>query len=137
MIVCGIDIKGKEAILALVRNAPEETVHVACATKKLILLNDRDKKSLVSLKSAIEAFAHQNKVDAFVIKSRLATGPRAGGGVTFKIEALFQLSETRVLFISPQELAKFAKSNLGGLPTTVTGYQKDAYRAAALYLSKE
>ncbi len=68
------------------------------------------------MKSAIEAFALQNKVDSFVIKSRQATGPRAGGGITFKIETLFQLSGTPVVFISPPTLAKFAKSNLGRRP---------------------
>lgn len=136
MIVCGVEIKGKEAILALVQSSPEETGHVECATKKLTLIDDRDAKSLSTMKSAIEAFALQNNVDTFVIKSRLATGPRASGGITFKIETLFQLSGTPVVFISPPTLAKFAKSNLGGLPPSVVGYQTDAYRAGAWRLSK-
>jgi hypothetical protein len=136
VIVCGVEIRGKEAILALAQGSPEESVHAECATKKLTLLDDRDTKFLLTLKSAIQAFALQNKVDAFVIKSRQATGPRAGGGITFKIETLFQLSETPVVFISPQTLAKFAKSNLGGVPASVVGYQTDAYRAGAWHLSK-
>jgi hypothetical protein len=136
VIVCGVEIKGKEAILALVQSSPEESGHVKCVTKKLALLDDRDTKSLSTMKSAIEAFALQNKVDAFVIKSRQATGSRAGGGITFKIETLFQLSGTPAVFISPPTLAKFAKSNLGGVPTSVVGYQTDAYRAGAWHLSK-
>ncbi len=119
------------------QGSSEESGHVKCATKKLMLRDDREAKSLSTMKSAIEAFALQNKVDAFVIKSRQATGPRAGGGITFKIETLFQLSETRVVFISPPTLARFAKSNLGGVPTSVVGYQADAYRAGAWHLSKE
>ncbi len=102
MIVCGVEIKGKEAILALVQSAAEETIHVKCDTKKLALPDDRDTKSLLVMKSAIEAFALQHKVGSFVIKTRQATGPRAGGGITFKIETLFQLSGTPVVFISPQ-----------------------------------
>ncbi len=136
MVVCGVEIKGREAILAIVQSSPEESVHVKCTTKKLALLDDRDVKSLSVMKSAIEAFALQNKVSSFVIKSRQATGPRAGGGVTFKIETLFQLSGTPVVFISPPTLAKFAKSNQGGIPTSVVGYQTDAYGAGAWYLSK-
>jgi hypothetical protein len=136
VIVCGVEIKGKEAILALAQTSPEGSVHVNCATKKLTLLDDRDTKSLSTMKSAIEAFTRQNKVSSFVIKSRQATGPRAGGGITFKIETLFQLSGTPVVFISPPTLAKFAKSNLGGVPTSVVGYQTDAYRAGACHLSK-
>jgi hypothetical protein len=134
--VCGVDIKGKEAILALVQGSSDESVHVECVTKKLTLLDDRDTKSLSTMKSAIEAFALQNEVSSFVIKTRQATGSRAGGGITFKIETLFQLSGTPVVFISPQTLAKFAKSNLGGVPTSVVGYQNDAYRAAAWHLAK-
>jgi len=136
VIVCGVDIKSKAAILALVRSSADESVHTACAAKKLTLLDDRDKKSLSTMKSAIEAFALENKVEAFVIKSRHATGPRAGGGITFKIETLFQLSNTPVEFISAPTLAKFSKSNLGGVPSSVFAYQTDAYRAAAWYLSK-
>jgi hypothetical protein len=119
-----------------VQSSSEESGHVKRDTKKLTLIDDRDKKCLSTMKSAIEAFALQNKISAFVIKSRQATGPRAGGGITFKIETLFQLSETPVEFVSPPTLAKFAKSNLGGIPSSVVGYQTDAYRAGAWYLSK-
>ena len=136
MVVCGVEIKGKEAILALVQSSPEETIHLKSVTKRIALVDDRDVKSLQTMKSAIEAFAHQNKVEGFVIKTRQTTGQRAGGGVTFKIETLFQLSGTPVTFISPPTLAKFAKSNLGGVPASVLAYQTDAYRAGAWQLSK-
>lgn len=136
VIVCGVDIKGKEAMLALVSSSPEESIHIKCATKKLALADDRDAQSLSTLKDAIEALAQQYKVDAFVIKTRQLRGPLAGGGITFKIEALFQLSGTPVLFVSPPTLAKFAKGNQGGIPATVLAYQADAYRAGAWHISK-
>lgn len=136
MIVCGVDIKAKEANLALVQKSLEEIGHIECSTKKLTLLDDRDSKSLLTLKSAILAFALQNKVDAFVVKGRQATGPHAAGGITFKIETLFQLSGTPVVFISPQSLAAFSKSNKAGVPASVVGYQQDAYRVGACHLSK-
>lgn len=136
MIVCGVDIKANEAILALVKTSPEDTIHVPCTTKRLALNDDRDVQALLTLKSSIEAFAHNHKVKAFVIKTRLGKGKLAAGGITFKIEALFQLSMIPVEFISPQTLAKFAKTNLGGVPEGVFEYQKDAYRVGACYLSK-
>jgi hypothetical protein len=135
LVVCGVDIKGKEAILAVVRSSPEESLHVNCATKRIKLDDERDAKALLNFKAAVEAFAHQSKVDAFVVKSRQATGPRAAGGITFKIEALFQLSGTPIVFVSPPTLAKFAKSNLGGVPTSVLAYQTDAYRAGAWHIA--
>lgn len=136
MIVCGVDIKAKESVLAVVQSDSDEWKHLQCDTKKLALKDDRDAELLVSLRSAIEEFARDNKVDVFAIKSRLATGPRSAGGVTFKIEALFQLSGIPVVFVSPQAIAKLAKSNAGGLPKSVLAYQTDAYRAGICHASK-
>ena len=138
MIVCGVDIKGKEAILAVVAlNDDENVEHIACATKKLALYDHEDASSLIVLKRAIVAFAGENKIDSFVIKSRKASGQLAASGITFKIEALFQLSGTTVSFVSAPTLSAFAKkSNLATPPQSTHGYQADAYRAAAWKLAK-
>ncbi len=131
MVVCGVDIKAKDAILVLVSIDDDVTYHIKCATKKLALNDDKDATSLVTLKSAIEAFALKHNVEVFVIKTRQSSGTRAASGITFKIEALFQLSGTPVEFVSPQTLAKFAKGNKGGVPVGVAQYQEDAYRGGA------
>lgn len=131
-----MDIKAKEAVLAVVKSVSDDWAHVKCETKKLSLKDDRDAEMLASMKSAIEEFARDNKIDVFAIKSRHATGKMAAGGVTFKIEALFQLSGVPIVFISPQAIAKLAKSNVGGLPTTVLAYQTDACRAGVCHASK-
>ena len=136
MIVCGVEIRAKEAVLAIVQKSSDDWSHLKCATKKLALTNHQDAAELLSLKAAIEAFAQQNKVETFAIKSRLATGDRAAGGVTFKIETLFQLSGVPVVFVSPQAIAKIAKSNVGGLPASLHVYQTDACRAAVTYAMK-
>jgi len=136
LLVCGVDLSASDARLALVRSTPEGFEHVACDTKKLSLADDTKAEDLATLLDAIKAFAHRNCVETFVIKSRAKKGQMAGGAVSFKIEALFLLSGTPVQFVSPQALAKFTKGNMGGVPGTVLGYQTDAFRAAALALSK-
>ena len=136
MIVCGVEIKAKEAILAVVERTDDGWSHVNCSTKKLSLQNHQDAAELHNLKAAIEAFAQQNRIGCFAIKSRLATGVRAAGGITFKIEALFQLSGTPVAFVSHQAIAKTEKSNLGGLPSSVKKFQADACRAAITHAMK-
>jgi hypothetical protein len=135
VVVCGVDIKAREANLILVGTDDDVTIHIRCTTKKLALNEDKDATSLQTLRGAIEAFALTHNVEAFVIKTRQSSGPRAASGITFKIEALFQLSGTPVDFISPQTLAKFAKSNKGGVPAGVAKYQEDAYRAGAWQLA--
>lgn len=136
MIVCGVDIKSKEAIVAVLQGSSEANAPVDCESRKFTLGDDRDATSLFTLLAAIEAFARHHKVEAFVVKTRQATGRAAASGLTFKIEALFQLSKTPVEFISPPTLAKFAKSS-EPIPTTMFAYQADAYHAAAWRLSKE
>ena len=138
MIICGVDIKGKEANLAIVRSDSEDNLeHLNCTTKKLALHDHEDAASLDTLMKAIKSFAHENKIEGFSMKSRKATGQLAAGGITFKIEVLFQLSGTKVTFVSPPTLAAFAKkSNIATPPQSVKQYQADAYRAAAWKLAK-
>lgn len=136
MIVCGVDIKSKDAIIILARKDSDIVDIVDCSTKKISLENDQDAKFLFSMKAAIEALAQQNSIDKFIVKTRKSWGKAASGGITFKIEVLFQMSGIPVVFVSPPTLAKFKKSNLGGFPSNIFGYQEDAYRAASWYLSK-
>lgn len=137
MTICGVEIKGQEAILAVVDADREGSiVHVRCATTKIALGEERNSQSLNVMLQAIRAFANQNKIDLFVIKTRLSKGQMAAGGVTFKIEALFQLSGTEVDFVSPQALAVFSKKNMAGVPRSVLKYQADAFRTGAYQISK-
>ncbi|KQX20698.1 DUF3010 family protein [Sphingomonas sp. Root1294] len=130
-----MDIRSNEATLVLVEAKDDVTVYIKCATKKLALNDDKEANSLNTLKAAIEAFAMKHDVETFIIKARQSSGRMAASGVTFKIEALFQLAGTPVEFVSAPTLSKFAKSNKGGIPTGVAKYQEDAFRAGAWRLA--
>ncbi|MEL3890455.1 DUF3010 family protein [Ferrovibrio sp. MS7] len=137
MIVCGVELKGSEARLVLVSvNTDASPYHIGCNTKKLILGEDRNTDSIKTFLQAVKTFAHENRVDVFAIKSRAKAGAMSGGAISFKMETLFQLSDREIVFISPVTLAKFAKSNLGGIPTETLIYQKDAYLCGAYHLKK-
>lgn len=137
MIVCGVEIKGKEAILVLVELQSDTTVQIPCETKKLQLVNHQDDKVIADFLATIKAFAHEHKVEKFVIKNRALSGMMSGGGITFKIETVIQLSGTPTFFVSAPTLAKFARSNAGGLPAGLLAYQRDAYRVGAYNLSNQ
>lgn len=136
MLICGVDLKASEARLVLVRSETDGFFHIPCETRKLSLSDDCDAAALKVLFRAIKSFAHQNGVERFVIKARNKKGKMVGGAVSFKIETLFQLSDCPVDFVSAQALSCFTKGNMGGVPATVLENQKDAFRSAALYLSK-
>ena len=134
MVVCGVDIKGKEAILSLVTYT-DEISHLKSETKKLKLLDHKNTESLNSMLQAIRSFSSLNSVEFFILKSKQSKGHMASGASVFKIETLFQLSGTDVTFVSPQKIASFAKnSNHSGIPSSILTYQRDAYLAAACFI---
>ena len=135
VVVCGVDLTANKAVLAIVQTTPDGSIHIPCQTKRLILGDDRDVGALEIMRNAIGSFAHQNAIEIFVIKARMATGRMASGGVSFKIETLFQLSGVPVGFVSAQALARFGKTNMGGVPSSVLAYQEDAFKCGALYLA--
>lgn len=137
MKICGVEIKAKEAILAIVESDMDGNfVHFVSVSRKLTLADDRDSKSVEALHGAIKALAKDHKLSGFVIKTRQATGAMAAGGITFKIEGLFQLSGAPVYFISPQALNKMPAKNTGGIPASIFQYQEHAYLAAVSQLTK-
>lgn len=138
MRVCGVDIKSNEARLAIVGDDGETPMLVGCDTRKIALSDDKDAATLKSFLHSINAFAHENSIDAFSIKARAHKGKMAGGAVSFKIETLIQLVEGRPsVLVNPVALSKFAKKNIAGIPGGLFAYQEDAFRCAAYYLHKE
>lgn len=135
--ICGVGIKSSEASLAMVDFQDGEMELILQGSKKLKLKDDSIAANVQSFHASIVSFAHENKIDTFVIKSRNSRGAMGSGGITFKIEGLFQMqSEAKVEFMSPGALTSVSKSNFGALPVNLLKYQTDAYLAAAAYLKK-
>lgn len=138
MRICGVEIKGSTARLAVVEEDDDGGPRlVPSETKKITLKDDRSKDSLNSFKGAIESFIHENSIDAVCIKERAKKGSFAGGAISFKIETLIQLVEScDVNFISSQRLAMFAKTNYAGAPAETPAYLATAFSCGAYLLGK-
>ncbi|WP_425640279.1 DUF3010 family protein [Agrobacterium radiobacter] len=134
MKVCGLQIKASEAILVIVEDQAGVPALLECKTKRLLLGNHEDGAELESFMQAAKSFVHQNAIDVIAVKKRAGSGAMASSGVTFKIEALFQLAHKDIVFISPQAITAFSKTNVGGLPNGLAAYQRDAYLSAGVYL---
>jgi len=134
--VCGVEISGSEALLAIATVNDGEISFVATGTKKIGLGDDKDAASVKACLQAIKSFAHENSIDAFAIKARAHKGKMAGGAVSFKVETLFQLTEYPVSLINAVALSQFAKKNIAGIPSGVLKYQEDAFRCAAYQMQK-
>ena len=135
MTLCGIEIKGSEAIIAVA--APDLT-HVTMATKKIALEDDDEAANVKAFASQVAAFVRDNGITRIAIKKRSKKGEFAGGPTTFKIEGVLQLLDgVEVTLLSPQTInAQYKKHNFE-LPATLNKYQHEAFKAACSALVKK
>ncbi len=137
MTICGIEIKGSEAIFALATQGANGLEHTALATKKIALEDDEDAANVKAFASQIAAFVQANGITRIAIKKRSKKGEFAGGPTTFKIEGIFQLlNNCDVQLLSPQTLNAQFKKHAFELPASLNKYQHDAYKAACAALLK-
>ncbi len=91
MRVCGIEIRGNEAILTVAETKAQSITHLPIETKKIAFADDDDSNHVKSFFSLIKDFVHNNHIDRIAIKKRGRKGGFAGGPTSFKIEGIIQL----------------------------------------------
>ena len=138
MTICGIEIKGSEAIIAVASLENQALTHVALATKKIALEDDDEAANVKTFAAQVKAFVQANAITRIAIKKRSKKGEFAGGPTTFKIEGVFQLLEgVEVTLVSPQTINAQNKKHTFDLPTTLNKYQHEAYKTACSCLMKK
>ncbi|WP_223537759.1 DUF3010 family protein [Pseudomonas sp. GL-B-16] len=138
MKVCGIEIKGSEAIIAVATLDGQALSHLTLATKKIALDDDDEAANVKVFGAQVASFVRENSIDRIVIKKRSKKGEFAGGPTTFKIEGVFQLLENcEVTLMSPQTITAQCKKFNVELPQTLNKYQHEAYKAACSALLKK
>ncbi|KMM84614.1 Protein of unknown function [Pseudomonas taetrolens] len=138
MTICGIEIKGSEAIFALATQGADGLEHLAIATKKIALDDDEDAASVKAFAAALAAFVKANAITRIAIKKRSKKGEFAGGPTTFKIEGILQLlDDCEVQLLSPQTLNAQFKKHAFDLPASLNKYQHEAFKAACAALLKK
>jgi hypothetical protein len=139
MRVCGVDLKGNEARLAIAfKNSDSgEIAFLQNNTKKIVLGDDQEEASLRGFMHTAKAFLSDNQITNVVIKTRARKGKMAGGATSFKMEAALQLIEDcSCHFVNPVAIAQFVKKSDLSDPQHILEYQRDAFNAAAYFLSK-
>ncbi|MGV8920671.1 MAG: DUF3010 family protein [Pseudomonas sp.] len=138
MKICGIEIKGSEAIFAVVtlnNNLPE---HQPLSTRKIALEDDDEASNVKAFATLVEGFVRDNGIEHLAIKKRSKKGEFAGGPTTFKIEGVLQLlSQCSVVLVSPQTVSAQYKKHDFALGTSLTKYQHEAYKTACSVLMKK
>ncbi|MEZ1321209.1 DUF3010 family protein [Pseudomonas fluorescens] len=138
MNICGIEIKGSEAIIAVAALDGSTLSHVPLATKKIALEDDDEAANVKLFAAQLASFVRENSVDRIAIKKRSKKGEFAGGPTTFKIEGILQLLDgCEVTLLSPQTINAQVKKHNFELPGTLNKYQHEAYKAACSALLKK
>lgn len=138
MNICGIEIKGSEAIIAMASLDGSGLSHVALNTKKIALEDDDEAANVKLFAAQVASFVRENSIDRIAIKKRSKKGEFAGGPTTFKIEGVFQLLDgCEVTLLSPQTINAQVKKHNVELPGTLNKYQHEAYKAACSALVKK
>ena len=135
MTLCGIEIKGSEAIIAV---AAQDLTHVALPSKKIALDDDDEAANVKAFASQVAAFVRDNGITRIAIKKRSKKGEFAGGPTTFKIEGVLQLLDgVEVTLLSPQTINAQHKKHNFELPVTLNKYQHEAFKTACSALVKK
>jgi len=138
MKVCGVDLKGNEAIVSLVSLA-DGLFHLPdCRTR--LTLADTSAKGLKSFQSTFAKLVEDYKIDAVIIRQRQSKGKFAGSAIGFKLEAAIELIEgLRVVVFSPTDIKESLRRNPLAVPFSDTGlkqFQETAFTTAYAWLMK-
>lgn len=130
MKLCGIELKGNDAVLVVMEIGEGAANHINLPTRK-IALGDSDKAAdIIAFKETIELFFKEHEIARVSIKKRAKKGKFTGGPDTFKMEALIQVVPgLEVILVSPQALAAMEKKSDIELPATLNKYQQVAFWA--------
>ena len=134
MKICGVEIKGSEAIVCLLSfkdglfNLPE------CRVRKVEFNKRNSTGDLRYFQSTFSKLMVDYGIDAVVIKDRPLKGKFAGGALGFKMEAAIQLIDgLEVETMSPQVFKESIKRNPITVSFAETGlkvFQENAFAVA-------
>lgn len=133
--VCGVEIKGSEAIFAVAHLAEGKLSHIPTETKRIALADDDTAANVRSFAEVVAGFLRDNNLSHVAIKKRGKKGEYAGGPTTFKIEGVFQLiKECHVDLLSAPTIAAQDRKHIFPSPESLNKYQLEAFRAGCASL---
>lgn len=141
MKVCGIEIKGSEAIFCIMSFEDGLIGITDCRTRKFTLHQDKDHEKMQAFQFTFKKLLEDYDVSEVVIRERPQKGKFAGGAVGFKMEAALQLLDgITTVFLNPTESKELIKKNPIAVDYKETGlkqFQEVAFQTVYAYLMKK
>lgn len=141
MRVCGIEIKGSEAIICLLSLEQELFQIPECRARKVMLEDINTAEGLQRLQFTFDKLMSDYQINHVIIRQRPMKGKFAGGAVGFKIEAAIQLiTNINTEIMVSTEIKELIKRNplpieFGGMG--LKGFQEPAFNTAYAWLMKQ
>ncbi|TPH19248.1 DUF3010 family protein [Litorilituus lipolyticus] len=141
MKVCGVELKGNDAIVCIMskENGLYDIPHTR--VQKITLDNAGDAEQVQKFQFTFAKLMEDYQVSHVVIKGRALKGKFAGGPVSFKLEAAIQLiSDLTVEILSgtfiKKELAK-SQIDIDFRDTGLKQYQEQAFNSVFAFLESK
>ena len=135
MRVCGVELKGSDAIVVVIDMSSDQLNIVDTGVNKITLGNSEKASDVQALYNTFHSFIRNYNIERVVIKKRSIKGQFAGGAVSFKIEGLIQLSNDAdvILIPAPTIAAQKKRVKFPPCPDTLYNYQTVAFETACSY----
>jgi hypothetical protein len=134
MRICGVEIKGTEAVITILDYHDGLFTIPDCRARKVEFNKQNRTSDLVYFQSSFAKLMEDYKVERVIIKERPLTGKFSGGGLGFKMEASLQLiKDLDVQTISANGLKAIIKRNPVAVEFAETGlkvFQEQAFIVA-------
>jgi hypothetical protein len=136
MRVCGVELKGGEAVLCLLAHDNSVFSVPECRQRLISVSQSASTDTLRDFHFAFNKLMQDYHVDAVVIIERHQKGKLAGSATSFKLEAAIQLIDMPVELITPskiKEQIKLNKLRVDFDSLELKKFQKPAFEAAYAY----
>ncbi|RKZ95523.1 MAG: DUF3010 domain-containing protein [Gammaproteobacteria bacterium] len=138
MKVCGVELKGNDAIICLMSLTDDLYALHECRVKKLTINDATDSEQLKKFQFDFAKLMADYQIEHVVIRERMTKGKFAGGSVGFKLEAAIQLADNlKVTLLSSsksKEILKNSRVVMNFHDTGLKQFQEQAFLAAFSYL---
>jgi len=138
MRVCGVEIKGNDAVICLLSMKDEIFDIPDCRVRKITLEKVTSRESLKVFQFTFAKLMSDYKIDKVIIRERPTKGKFSGSAVGFKLEAAIQLIDNlEVELITPLAIKEYIKKNPISVAYADTGlksFQESAFSTAYAYL---
>lgn len=101
MRVCGVELKGNEAIICLVGYQMGAFEVPECRTRQFLVSDSFDTGAIRKFQFTFRKLMEDYGVESVVILKREPKGKFAGSATSFKLEAAIQLTDLEVSIIAP------------------------------------